>query len=98
MSVGSFIPSNSASGLSISAPNPIVFITSGVPNGVVSACQKCLMFLRSISRSIVGPSVIAKYSSSIPSFGNGTNIDDTPPGQFSLDGSSDIICFVPLAL
>jgi hypothetical protein len=65
---------------------------------VNSAWRKCLMFLCSISRSIVGPSVIAVYSSSVPFFGSGTSIDDIPPGQFIFDGSSDIICFVSFAL
>jgi hypothetical protein len=41
------------------------------------------MFLCSISRSIVGPSVIDVYSNSNPSFGIGTSIDDIPPGQFN---------------
>jgi hypothetical protein len=77
MSIGSLIPSSSCSTLSVSAPNPIFRITSGVASGVVSACLKFHIFRFNIKFSIVGPSVIAKYSSSVPSFDNGTRIDDT---------------------
>jgi hypothetical protein len=79
MSVGSYVPSNICSALHVSAPNPVFLITSGFANGVNSACLKCRMFRCSISLSIVGISVIAKYSISIPSYGNGTKIDDMPP-------------------
>jgi hypothetical protein len=98
MSVGSAVPSRNCSAFCVSAPHPIDSIIFGVANGVNSACRKCLMFLFSINLSIVGPSVIGMYSSSNPSFGSGTSMDDIPPGQFILDGSSDIIFFVSLAL
>jgi hypothetical protein len=98
ISDGSQFPSSIASSdLLVFVPHPIVSITACVTNRVFSACWKWRMFLLNISYSIVGPSVIGMYSSSMPSFGRGTSMEDIPPGQFIFDGSSDIICFVSFA-
>jgi hypothetical protein len=69
-----------------------------VLSSVFPACLECLMFWFSIKCSMVGPSVMAKHSRFVPSFGNGTSIEDIPPGQFIFQGNSNIICFVSFAL
>jgi hypothetical protein len=64
ISVGLSFLSSICSALAVSAPNPISLAASGVASGVYSAWQKCIMFRCSISLSIVGPSVITRYSCS----------------------------------